>query len=374
MARNRWFVKLSVSQSAQPVDTHHTKKLVEDSIRYRVASLVERGVNSKTHDMLEVPRSGSIIYPVREFQHIFPERATRDAFLQSRISEERSVTSPPVSKPNKVEHFSYHPHRSMNSRVAALLSIAFVRPPITTTTRVVSFCYTPTRSFCSNMATTTDEESINAIKAKKQALRKEIRAKVKALDTETIAEQSALVWKRVYDLKVYQNAKSVGLFLSMPTCEIQTDAILNHANQQGKTVYVPQVGANFELADMEMIQCPSTPDFHKAWPTNKWKIPEPPADMERLVAQPGDLDLLIVPGLAFDQKGGRCGQGKGYYDRFIAKMRQGGGGSAPGEKPRLVAVGMEPQLVESIPTHEHDFTMEAVVLPQQTIFISESIE
>eukprot|EP00545_Synedropsis_sp_CCMP1620_P008295 CAMPEP_0119013156 /NCGR_PEP_ID=MMETSP1176-20130426/8042_1 /TAXON_ID=265551 /ORGANISM="Synedropsis recta cf, Strain CCMP1620" /LENGTH=206 /DNA_ID=CAMNT_0006966215 /DNA_START=154 /DNA_END=770 /DNA_ORIENTATION=+ len=202
------------------------------------------------------------------------------------------------------------------------------------------------------------------VRAQKQVLRKELRSKMKAVSVEDIAKQSLTVWNRVYELPEYQQAKSIGLFLSMPACEIQTDAILNHAIENGKTVYVPQVGANFEHADMDLLECPSVPNFHKAWPKNKWQIPEPPADLERVVVQPGELDLLIVPGLAFDSKGGRLGQGKGYYDRFIAKMR------LDRKAPKLVAVGLEPQLVDHIPTHEHDFTMEVVVLPNQTIQVA----
>lgn len=200
------------------------------------------------------------------------------------------------------------------------------------------------------------------VRAQKQVLRKEVRSKMKAIDD--IASQSLSVWSRVYELPEYQNAKTIGLFLSMPTCEIQTDAILNHAIEHGKTVYVPEVGANFEQADMDLIKCPSVPNFHKEWPTNKWQIPEPPAEMERVVVQPGELDLLIVPGLAFDAKGGRLGQGKGYYDRFMAKMR------LDRTSPKLVAVALGPQLVDHIPTHEHDFTMEIVVLPNQTIHVA----
>ena len=216
---------------------------------------------------------------------------------------------------------------------------------------------TATHHFC--FSTMSDDNT--DVRAEKQALRKVLRAKMK--NVENIGIESLAVWKRVYELPAYKNAKTIGLFLSMPQSEIQTDAILNHAIENGKTVYVPQVGANFEHADMDLLKCPTVPNFHKQWPTNKWNIPEPPSDLEQVVAQPGELDLLIVPGLAFDSNGGRLGQGKGYYDRFIAKMRK------DHKTPILVAVGLELQLVDHIPTHEHDFTMEVVVLPNQTIHV-----
>lgn len=212
------------------------------------------------------------------------------------------------------------------------------------------------------------------VRAQKQVLRKQIRSRMKDVSTEEITKQSELVWQRLFALPEYQQAKSVGLFLSMPKHEINTDMALSDAIANGKTVFVPQVGKNFELADMDLIQVmlpenTSSNDeiFHKQWPRNKWGIPEPPENMERVAAQVGDIDLLIVPGLAFDAKGGRLGQGKGYYDRFIARMRSHESG-----KPKLVAVGLEPQFVQDaeIPVTELDYTMDMILLPNQTIIVT----
>jgi 5-formyltetrahydrofolate cyclo-ligase len=208
------------------------------------------------------------------------------------------------------------------------------------------------------------------IKAKKKDLRRELRAGIRELDSAAIAIQSAKVWKKVFELPVYQSAKSIGLFLSMPTGEINTDEILKDAVAKGKDVYVPEVGKNFEKSDMELLkvildsQSSSGDDvtFHKKWPRNKWKIPEPPADMPIVRAKPGDIDLLIVPGLGFDRSCSRIGQGKGYYDRFIARI-------SSDETPMpLIAVALTPQLVEeSIPVAEYDRKMDMVILPDETI-------
>jgi 5-formyltetrahydrofolate cyclo-ligase len=228
------------------------------------------------------------------------------------------------------------------------------------------------RSFChANIAIRTMSSSIDPddIRQRKQALRKQIRAAVRELNPEETQLQSKQVWERVFELPVYKSAKSVGLFLSMPKGEINTDAILQHAIQNGKDVYVPQVGKNFEKCDMDLLKVvldgssSSQEIFHKSWPRNKWQIPEPPAEMPIITAQPGDIDLLVVPGLGFDQKGNRLGQGKGYYDRFIARM-------TANETPlSLVAVALKPQLVlnADIPVAEYDRRMDMVVLPNEII-------
>jgi 5-formyltetrahydrofolate cyclo-ligase len=223
-----------------------------------------------------------------------------------------------------------------------------------------------------------DPES-DDIRSKKKSLRKKIRDRVKAIATnkEEIDQQSNQVWARLFELDQYKSAKSIGLFLSMPQGEINTDPALRHALEQGKTIFVPQVGQNFEKCEMELlkIMLPSSAKegarkgddagkmFHSDWPRNKWGIPEPPSDMPIVTAQPGDIDLLVVPGLGFDRKGNRLGQGKGYYDRFIARMTQ------DGTALPLVAVALTPQLVvnEDIPVAEYDRCMDMVLLPAEII-------
>lgn len=209
------------------------------------------------------------------------------------------------------------------------------------------------------------------MRREKQGLRKKLRASLQELSAEDIEAQSAQVWARVIELPIFQAANSVGLFLSMPKSEINTDLILQYCVLNGKKIYVPEVGKNFELCDMELREVllddnsiPLDGMFHKTWPMNKWMIPEPPPDMPVVTAESGDIDLLIVPGLGFDRSRNRLGQGKGYYDRFIAKMTKGG------KKLPLVAVGLTPQLVDGfIPVATYDRQMDMVVLPDEVISV-----
>lgn len=110
-----------------------------------------------------------------------------------------------------------------------------------------------------NAATTTSTES-DDIRARKQALRKEIRAKVRAVSDDALAAQSEQVWQRLFALPEYQAARTVGLFLSMPKHEIKTATALRHCAENDKVIYVPQVGKNFEHADMELIRVFATND------------------------------------------------------------------------------------------------------------------
>ena len=89
------------------------------------------------------------------------------------------------------------------------------------------------------------------------------------------------------------------------------------------------------------------------------------------------LDLIIVPGLGFDHNGGRLGQGKGYYARFITKMSVDIDADADVDadvdvdktqkRPFLIAVGLEPSFLNvegGIPMNDYDCKMDMVILPQ----------
>ncbi len=256
------------------------------------------------------------------------------------------------------------------------------------------------------------DDATNHVRVQKQILRKEIRTKLKALSPQEIQQQSRAVWDRLHAMKIYQDATSIGLFLSMPTGEIDTAWAVQHAIQSGKDLYLPQVGQNFEKSDMDLIQIQTTatssssmpqptpspqdpsavttdvPLYHH-WPKNKWNIPEPPPYVILKTAQPGDLDVLILPGLAFDARGNRLGQGKGYYDRFLARMC-GETTNRSSTTPILVAVALSCQFMENddddddvtkdgdttssprrtIPVHEHDFPVDWIILPNQSIEIT----
>jgi len=127
--------------------------------------------------------------------------------------------------------------------------------------------------------------------------------------------------------------------------------------------------------------------FYDSWPRNKWGIPEPPVSATN-VAKAGDIDLLIVPGLSFDTHGHRLGQGKGYYDRFIAKVRDTEGDVYNDtNKPILVGVCLEEQFLDEvphgvdlgmrvddssggiIPVSDHDYIMDMVLTPSQTLIV-----
>ena len=295
-----------------------------------------------------------------------------------------SVASSLTATEQQQRTFSWSHQRSRRYPRITTTHTNCIQPPLS------NHCQLHRTIMSSTTSTNKSEDDVTKnVRLQKQVLRKEIRTKLKLLSKEEIDQQSRDVWDQLHAMKLYQDAKSIGLFLSMPMGEINTSYAVQHAIQYHKEIYIPQVGENFERPDMDLIQIQTvspTSDpllevpMYQNWPKNKWNIPEPPDTVILKTAQPGDIDLLIVPGLAFDRYGNRLGQGKGYYDRFIARMC---GSEAP--SPKLVAVALQCQFIRdnsdtsqnnngdvvrterTIPVHEHDFPVNWIILPNEII-------
>jgi 5-formyltetrahydrofolate cyclo-ligase len=92
-----------------------------------------------------------------------------------------------------------------------------------------------------------------------------------------------------------------------------------------------------------------------------YKILEPKEELRGLPAKqvrPEELDLVMVPGTAFDPRGGRMGQGKGYYDRLLSRARP----DAP-----LVALAFDCQIFDEIPVAGHDVFMDMVLTESRAV-------
>jgi 5-formyltetrahydrofolate cyclo-ligase len=159
---------------------------------------------------------------------------------------------------------------------------------------------------------------------------------------------------RLMQLPEYQAAQTVLWYLDCRS-ELRTIHALPEAIASGKRIIVPYctsdaTGANklglWWLASMEELV------------VGKWKILEPPRERwgePGKEVQPEEVDLVIVPGVAFSQDGGRMGNGQGYYDRLLAHVRP----DCP-----LVALCYESQLFDELIVSPHDVFMDKVVTEQ----------
>ena len=151
---------------------------------------------------------------------------------------------------------------------------------------------------------------------------------------------------RFMDLSEYVAAQTVMFYIDVRD-EVRTRHALPEAIQGDKRIVIPYcVDGELELFHLESMD---------ELAVGMYKILEPKAELRSVAAkrlQPADLDLVMVPGVAFDRKGGRTGHGKGYYDKLLEHARA----DAP-----LIALAFECQMFPEIPCGAHDIYMDKVV-------------
>jgi 5-formyltetrahydrofolate cyclo-ligase len=180
----------------------------------------------------------------------------------------------------------------------------------------------------------------------KQLLREQARKnRIAQKDKEAV---SRTICAAFMGLPAYAAAKTVMWYVDAGS-EVRTRHTLPEALTHGKRVVVPY--CIVETNELELFHLEDVSELVEG----AYKILEPREDLRKLpgkILQPEELDLVMVPGTAFDARGGRMGQGKGYYDRLLARARK----DAP-----LVALAFECQMFPEIPVDAHDVYMDLVI-------------
>jgi 5-formyltetrahydrofolate cyclo-ligase len=178
----------------------------------------------------------------------------------------------------------------------------------------------------------------------KKAIREEAHARRNAQpDKES---HSTAICETFANLPAYKSAKTVMFYVDVRS-EVKTRHYLASALTHGKKIVVPYCAHGelelFHLEDMNELEI------------GMYKILEPKSDLRELASKKvvvKELDLVMVPGVAFDRRGGRMGHGFGYYDKLLQRARA----DAP-----LVALAFECQFFPEIPMQAHDMFMDKII-------------
>lgn len=109
---------------------------------------------------------------------------------------------------------------------------------------------------------------------------------------------------------------------------------------------------------MNMVLLKSMEDYRSLPLTTKYKIKQPPiSDTWRENGLEVGLELILTPGVAFTRAGQRLGHGAGYYDRFLHSYSD----RWHDRMPYIMALALKEQVLESIPTEPHDYTLNEVL-------------
>ncbi|XP_034061943.1 5-formyltetrahydrofolate cyclo-ligase [Gymnodraco acuticeps] len=193
-----------------------------------------------------------------------------------------------------------------------------------------------------------------ALRAAKQALRKEIKRRVAALSDEEKLRQSSVLSKLLFRHPKYVSCKRIAVFLSMHD-EVRTEEIIRDVFKCGKSCFIPRYESSSN--HMDMLQLRSLQDM-ETLPLTAWNIQQPAAeDSSREEAlSAGGLDLILMPGLGFDSLGKRLGRGKGFYDTYLERCMK-----HPKGKPYTIALAFKEQLLPEIPVDDNDVLIDEVL-------------
>lgn len=185
---------------------------------------------------------------------------------------------------------------------------------------------------------------MSAVAGAKAALRSEVRARIAAMPEERRASDSAEVVRHIVADATWRAARSVLLFMPLPD-EVRIRPLMDAAWAAGKSVALPASDAATGAYVARRVL--SGADLRPG----RFGILEPREECPEVPFSA--LDLVLVPGIAFDRAGNRLGRGRGFYDRMLALS------------PDAVScgVGFDGQVVARVPVEPHDVKLHRVWTP-----------
>ncbi len=156
--------------------------------------------------------------------------------------------------------------------------------------------------------------------------------------------------EQLFTYKHYLRSETIGLTIAMKN-EVNTKSIIEAAWSEGKKVAVPKCDPKskqmtfYYLTEWNQLE------------TVYFGLKEPKPE-ETIICHTHEIDLLVVPGLIFDQKGYRIGFGGGFYDRFLQNYPNA-----------TVSLAYEFQLVDSVPVESFDIPVQAIITNEQLLSV-----
>ena len=190
------------------------------------------------------------------------------------------------------------------------------------------------------------------LKAKKSEIRKTTRAKRDALSKKERSEKSAAIMEQLFDFANFLESRII-LFYMSNNSEVDTEPMVRKALEIEKIVALPLIDRGkqeivpFKIDNLERGVRPRYRKIREPIPQRCKQVPVK------------HVNLAIIPGIAFDERGGRIGYGTGFYDRFIPRLDI---------TTRKVALSFECQIVPQIPMEPHDRYTDIIITEKRIIY------
>jgi 5-formyltetrahydrofolate cyclo-ligase len=183
----------------------------------------------------------------------------------------------------------------------------------------------------------------------KDRLRKSIERKRNTLSTSEVLEKSSRIKKRIFEMDLFRDAQTILFYVSYGN-EVYTHDMIKESISLGKTVVVPKSVTKNNALILSRLT-----DWNNL-EVGAYNILEPKQEsIEQVDVE--SIDLIIVPGVVFDESGNRIGHGKGYYDRLLNDSR-----NIPS-----IGLAFEFQIVENIKSEQHDEKIDIIITEDRIV-------
>lgn len=178
----------------------------------------------------------------------------------------------------------------------------------------------------------------------KKEIRQYIASKRKLMTEDEKIKMDKIIYAKVISDDSYLKAETIFVYVSYKK-EVDTHNIIKHALKCGKLVYVPVIISVEE--GMVAVRIDSFSDLK----LSQYGMLQPDFKIDN-IADPSKIDLVIVPGAAFDKFGGRVGYGAGMYDKYFLKLSR---------NASKIAVAYDYQILKTVPMEEHDIKVDFTI-------------
>ncbi|MFB0526372.1 MAG: 5-formyltetrahydrofolate cyclo-ligase [bacterium] len=192
---------------------------------------------------------------------------------------------------------------------------------------------------------------------KKRKLRQKFLKKRDNLSRDEIKSKSDKIENRLFALPEFQRAKIIMFYVSFRS-EVETEKMIRNALKLEKKIAVPVVHG-------QKIVASEIKNLEEELSKGSFGIREPKREFRRRVNQK-EVDLIVVPGVVFDKRGGRLGYGRGYYDRFL-KSKSITVTMDRSHQCALIGLAFDLQIAREIPLGEKDVKVDKIVTESRII-------
>lgn len=190
------------------------------------------------------------------------------------------------------------------------------------------------------------------VKEKKRELVNEIVEKIESLSEEDRKKKQEAVEERLFDFANFIESKIALLYIRR-RCEVDTTNIIKRSLAKGKKIVLPLIDRENNKTTLYKVE--NIKEDLRKGPDDTL---EPDPDRCKAVP-PEQIDIAIVPGLAFDEKGGRIGIVDNFYDKFISRLPM---------TTRKVAIAFEAQVIPQVPADSRSKYIDIIVTDKRTIY------